>query len=99
MHTEKKVIFLIHWRLVFIVFLSPSFTPCLDVKMIFLDSSYKMVSRKALGGDSPLSKWRVHLLKGLVRTAAGKCSLTKIWRIAIVSEVRIKGKNLGERQH
>jgi hypothetical protein len=23
----------------------------------------------ALGGDSPLSKWRVHLLKGLVRTA------------------------------
>jgi hypothetical protein len=29
----------------------------------------------------------------------GKCALTKIWRIAIVSGVRIKGKNLRERQH
>jgi hypothetical protein len=27
------------------------------------------VLAKDLGGDSPLSKWRVHLLKGLVRTA------------------------------
>jgi hypothetical protein len=29
----------------------------------------------------------------------GKCALTKIWRIAIVSGVRIKGKNLRKRQH
>jgi hypothetical protein len=37
-----------------------------------MDQNGERDERKRLGGDSPLSKWRVHLLKGQVRTAVSE---------------------------
>jgi hypothetical protein len=42
----------------------------LSLSLLSLLSSLLSPLSISLGGDSPLSKWRVHLLKGLVQTAA-----------------------------